>query len=128
MRRHDALIVKEIPYQVNKTKLMEQLADGIKKGKITHISDLRDESDKSGIRIVLELSANSNKKLVLNQLYKYSNLQISYGIIMLALKNGEPKILSLDELLKCWIDHRIEVVTKRIKFDLNDIPRKNFIF
>ena len=119
LRKHDALIVKEIPYQVNKTKLMEQLADGIKKGKITHISDLRDESDKSGIRIVLELSANSNKKLVLNQLYKYSNLQISYGIIMLALKNGEPKILSLDELLKCWIDHRIEVVTKRIKFDLN---------
>ena len=119
LKRKEALIVTEIPYQVNKTKLMEQLADNIKKGKITHISDLRDESDKSGIRIVLELSANANKQLVLNQLYKYSNLQINYGIIMLALKNGEPKILSLEELLKCWINHRIEVVTKRIKFDLN---------
>lgn len=119
LKRKEALIVTEIPYQVNKTKLMEQLADNIKKGKITHVSDLRDESDKSGIRIVLELSANANKQLVLNQLYKYSNLQINYGIIMLALKNGEPKILSLEELLKCWINHRIEVVTKRIKFDLN---------
>ena len=71
LKRKEALIVTEIPYQVNKTKLMEQLADNIKKGKITHVSDLRDESDKSGIRIVLELSANANKQLVLNQLYKY---------------------------------------------------------
>ena len=127
LKRKEALIVTEIPYQVNKTKLMEQLADNIKKGKITHISDLRDESDKSGIRIVLELSANANKQLVLNQLYKYSNLQINYGIIMLALKNGEPKILSLEELLKCWINHRIEVVTKRIKFDLNKNKQKEDI-
>ena len=126
-KRREALIVTEIPYQVNKTKLMEQLADSIKKGKITHVSDLRDESDKSGIRIVLELSANANKQLVLNQLYKYSNLQISYGIIMLALKNGEPKILSLDELLKCWIDHRVEVVTKKIKFDLNKSKQREEI-
>ena len=127
LKRKEALIVTEIPYQVNKTKLMEQLADNIKKGKITHVSDLRDESDKSGIRIVLELSANANKQLVLNQLYKYSNLQINYGIIMLALKNGEPKILSLEELLKCWINHRIEVVTKRIKFDLNKNKQKEDI-
>ncbi len=116
LKRREAIVVTEIPYQVNKSKLVEQIADGIKKGKITNVSDLRDESDKSGVRIVIELSQGARTSVVKNQLFKHSNLQISYGIIMLALMNGEPKLLTLKETLSAWLDHRKEVVRRRTAF------------
>lgn len=113
-----SLIVREIPYQVNKAKLVEQLADGIRNKKISHVSDLRDESDRNGMRIVIELGANANVQLVLNQLYKHSNLQASFGIIMLALVDNVPKLLSLREILDHYLNHRREVVRRRTEFDL----------
>lgn len=116
MKRHEAIVVTEIPYQVNKSRLVEQIAEGIKKGIITNISDLRDESDKSGVRIVIELSSGANRQVVMNQLFKHSNLQISYGMTMLALVGGEPKFLSLKDMISCWMNHRREVVKRRTAF------------
>jgi DNA gyrase subunit A len=113
-----SLIVKEIPYQINKARLIEHLAEGIRGKKITHVSDLRDESDRSGMRIVLDLVANANVQLVQNQLYKHSNLQCNFGIIMLALVDGAPRTLTLIEMLKYYLAHREEVVTRRSKHDL----------
>lgn len=118
LKKKEAVIIDEIPYQVNKTKLIEQIADGIKKGKINNISDLRDESDKSGIRIVIELSSNADRNIVVNQLYKHSNLQITFGMIMLALKDGEPKFFTLKDMISCWLDHRKEVTRRRTLFEL----------
>ncbi len=122
-----SLIVTEIPYQINKSRLIEQLADRIRDKKISHVSDLRDESDRSGIRIVLELSQNANVQLVLNQLYKHSNLQCSFGIIMLALVDGEPKLLSLKEILAHYLDHRKEVVIRRTMFELRKAKNRAHI-
>ncbi len=112
------LVVTEIPYQLNKARLVEQIADRIKDKKVAHVTDLRDESNRDGIRIVLELSQNANVQLVLNQLYKHTNLQCNYGMIMLALVNGEPKLLSLRDMLRHYLDHRMDVVTRRTRFDL----------
>ncbi|MDQ7822998.1 MAG: DNA gyrase subunit A [Candidatus Eremiobacteraeota bacterium] len=113
-----SLIVKEIPYQINKARLIEQLAEGIRAKKISHVSDLRDESDRTGMRIVMELSPNSNVQLVLNQLYKHSNLQCSFGIILLALVDDVPRYLTLKEMLSHYLAHRQEVVTRRSQFEL----------
>ena len=122
-----SLIVTEIPYQINKTKLMEQIAEGIKQGKITHISNLRDESDRNGMRIVMELSHGANLQLTINQLYKHSNLQCTFGIIMLALVDGQPMQLTLEEALKHYLAHRSEVVTRRCKFELKKSKDRAFI-
>lgn len=113
-----ALIVSEIPYQVNKSRLIEQLAEGIRAKRISHVSDLRDESDRSGMRIVIDLAANANVQLVLNQLYQHSNLQCNFGIILLALVEGVPKTLSLAECLRYYLAHRQDVVTRRTRFEL----------
>jgi DNA gyrase subunit A len=113
-----SLIVKEIPYQINKSRLIEQLAEGIRGKKITHVSDLRDESDRSGMRIVLDLMQNANVQLVMNQLFKHSNLQCNFGIIMLALVDNEPKTLTLGEMLHYYLAHRQDVVTRRSRFEL----------
>ncbi|MHC9539880.1 MAG: DNA gyrase subunit A [Vulcanimicrobiota bacterium] len=112
------LIVKEIPYQINKARLIEQLAEQIRAKKISHVSDLRDESDRSGMRIVLDLGANANVQLVQNQLFKHSNLQCSFGIILLALVDGVPKTLTLAEILKNYLAHRLDVVTRRCHYEL----------
>ena len=117
--KRTSLIITEIPYQVNKTKLLEQIAEGIKQGKISHINDMRDESDRNGMRIVIELASNANMQLVMNQLYKHSNLQCTFGIIMLALVDGQPQQLTLEEMLRYYLEHRKDVVTRRTKFDLN---------
>lgn len=109
-------IITEIPYQLNKTKLIEQIADGIKAGKISHCSDLRDESDRNGMRIVIDLSPQAKTQLVLNQLYKHSNLQCSFGIIMLALVDGTPRLLTLREMLTLYLQHRREVITRRSRY------------
>jgi DNA gyrase subunit A len=113
-----SLIVREIPYQVNKARLIEQLAEQVRAKKISHVSDLRDESDRSGMRIVIDLTGNANVQLVQNQLFKHSNLQCSFGIILLALVDGAPKTLTLAEILKHYLAHRLEVVTRRCRFEL----------
>ncbi|CUU45101.1 DNA gyrase subunit A [Clostridium beijerinckii] len=116
--RH-SIIVTEIPYQVNKAKLVENIADLVKDKKITGISDLRDESDREGMRIVIELKRDANPNVVLNLLYKHTKLQDTFGIIMLALVNNEPKVLNLKQILENYIEFQKEVITRRTIFDLN---------
>ncbi|SDC43457.1 MULTISPECIES: DNA gyrase subunit A [unclassified Candidatus Frackibacter] len=113
------IIVHELPYQVNKAKLVEQIADLVKDEKVTGISDLRDESDRNGMRIVIELKQGVNPKITLNKLFKHTRLQNTFGIIMLALVDGEPKVLNLKEVLEHYLEHQKEVVTRRTQYDLN---------
>ncbi len=112
------IIVTEIPYQVNKSSLIEQIADSVRNKVIIGVSDLRDESDREGMRIVIELKKDANPEVVLNQLYKHSDLETSFGIINLAIVNGEPKVLNLKGLLVSYILHRKDVIAKRTHFDL----------
>ncbi|WP_293982788.1 DNA gyrase subunit A [uncultured Clostridium sp.] len=113
------IVITEIPYQVNKAKLIENIADLVKDKKITGISDLRDESDRDGMRIVIELKRDANPNVVLNLLYKHTKLQDSFGVIMLALVNNEPRVLNLKEILVNYIDYQKEVITRRTIFELN---------
>ena len=112
------IVITEIPYQINKTTLIERIASLARSGKIDSISDLRDESDRRGMSIVIELKRGSQPKKVLNQLYKYTTLQSTFGVQMLALVNNEPKLLSLKRALQHFIEHRREVITRRTEFDL----------
>ncbi|SHH30355.1 DNA gyrase subunit A [Tepidibacter thalassicus] len=112
------IVVTEIPYLVNKAKLVEKIADLVKEKKIEGISDLRDESNRNGMRIVIELKRDANANIVLNKLYKHSQLEESFSIIMLALVNGEPKILNLKQMLYYYLEHQKDVVTRRTKFEL----------
>ena len=114
----DSIIVTEIPYQVNKTTLIVRIADLVKERKIDGIVDLNDESDRHGMRIVIDLRKGVSPKVILNQLFAHTQLQTAFGVINLALVNGLPKILSLVEMVDCFIAHRKEVVTRRTKFDL----------
>ena len=113
------IVVTELPYQVNKAKLIENIADLVKDKKITGISDLRDESDREGMRIVIELKRDANPNVVLNLLYKHTKLQDSFGVIMLALVNNEPRVLNIKEILTNYIDYQKEVITRRTIFELN---------
>ncbi len=115
-KRH--LVISDLPYQQNKARLVEKIAELVKEKKIEGISDLRDESDHSGVRIVLELRSEYDPQLIMNQLYQYTPLQQTYGIIMLALVNGEPKVLNLKEMLSYYLDHQKEVIVRRTRFDL----------
>jgi len=119
--------VTAIPYQVNKANLVKKMADLVKDKKIDGITDIRDESNRNGVRIIIELRRDVNANVVLNQLYKMSPLQESYGIIMLALVNKEPKILSLAEMIEHYITHQKEVVTRRTQFDLAKAERRAHI-
>ena len=121
------LIVKEIPYQVNKAQLIEQIAELVKEKKISDISDLRDESDRDGIRIVIELKRDVNPEIVKNLLYNYSRLEDSFGINMVALVNNEPKLLSLKLYLRHYVEHRVDVVRKRCTFDLRKAEERAHI-
>jgi DNA gyrase subunit A len=114
-----AIIVTEIPYQVNKARLIEKIASLVNEKLIDGISDLRDESDRDGVRIVVELKRDVNADVVLNQLYKNTMLQTSFGINMLALHNGRPKLMNLMEILQAFIEFRNEVVVRRTRFELN---------
>ncbi|MBE7432818.1 MAG: DNA gyrase subunit A [Anaerolineales bacterium] len=111
--------ITEIPYQVNKSSLIERIAELVREGKIDQISDLRDESDKRGMSIVIELKRGAQPKKVLNQLYKYTALQSTFGVQMLALVDGEPRTLPLKRLLQIFIDHRQTVITRRSRFELD---------
>lgn len=122
-----AIIVNEIPYQVNKSALIEKIALLVKEKKLTGISDLRDESDREGIRIVIELKKGEEPEIVLNKLYKYTDLQTSFGVIMLALVNNVPKVLSLKEVLEEYIKHRFEVITRRTRFELDKAEKRDHI-
>ncbi|PNU20386.1 DNA gyrase subunit A [Geothermobacter hydrogeniphilus] len=114
----EAIIVTEIPYQVNKARLIEKIADLVKDKKIEGISDLRDESDRDGMRIVIELKRDTIPQVILNQLYKMTAMQSSFGIIMLAIVNGQPRVMTLREILDKFIEHRKEIVTRRTIFEL----------
>lgn len=121
------IVVTEIPYQVNKAKLIEKIADLVRDKKIEGISDLRDESDRNGMRIVIELKRDANANVVLNKLYKHSQMEDTFSIIMIALVNGEPKILNLKEVLFHYINHQKEIITRRTQYDLRKAQDKAHI-
>ena len=118
VRGRRAIVVTEIPYQVSKATIIERIADLVRQKKVDGISDLRDESDREGLRIVIELKRGAQEQVVLNQLLKHSPLQVTYGIILLALVNNQPRLLSLRDLLNVYLNHRIEVVERRTRFRL----------
>ena len=126
-KNRERIIVTEIPYQVNKARLIEKIADLVKDKRIDGISDIRDESDRKGMRIVIEIKRDYNANIVLNNLYKYTQLETTFGIINLALVDGIPKILTLKELIKYYIDHQKEVVTRRTQFDLDRAKARKHI-
>ncbi|WP_208587134.1 DNA gyrase subunit A [Gracilibacillus suaedae] len=113
------ILVSEIPYQVNKAKLIEKIADLARDKRIEGITDLRDESDRNGMRIVIELRRDANPNVVLNNLYKQTSLQTSFGINMLALVDGQPKVLNLKQCLEYYLEHQKEIITRRTQYDLN---------
>jgi DNA gyrase subunit A len=118
-KEKEAIIVTELPYQVNKSTWIESIADYVRNKEIEGITDLRDESDRNGMRVVIELRKGEQSQVVLNNLYAKTQLKVSFGIIMLAIENGRPKLFNLKELLQAFIEHRRVVVTRRSVFDLN---------
>lgn len=118
-KNKQVIIATEIPFMVNKSELLEEIADLVRGKKIIGISDLRDESDRHGIRVIIELKKDSDGNVVLNQLFQHTRMQVTFGIIMLALVNNEPKVLGIKELIQHYIEHRKDVVRKRTLFDLN---------
>ena len=121
------IVVTEIPYQVNKLKLIEKIAELVKQKKLTEISGLNDESDRKGMRIVIDLKRGEEPQVVLNKLYKHTQLQTGFGIINLALVNGVPRVLSLKEILTHYVAHQKDVVTRRTKFDLRKAEERAHI-
>ncbi|MCF0229022.1 MAG: DNA gyrase subunit A [Parasporobacterium sp.] len=121
------IVVTELPFLVNKAKLVEKIAELVKDKRIDGIVDLRDETDQTGTRVVIELRKDVNPNVILNQLYKHTQLQDSFGVIMLALINNEPKIFNLYEMLACYLKHQEEVVTRRTKYDLNKAEERAHI-
>ena len=121
------IIVTELPYMVNKAKLVEKIAELHKEKRIEGISDLRDESDQDGTRVVIEVKRDANANVILNQLYKHTQMQDTFGVIMLALVNGEPKVLNLLEVLTCYLDHQKDVVTRRTRYELNKAEERAHI-
>jgi DNA gyrase subunit A len=121
------IVVTEIPFQVNKSRLIEQIAELVRNKKIIGVSDLRDESDRDGMRIVIELRRDANPSVLLNQLYKRTQMQTTFGAIMLALVDGVPKVLNLKEILQHFVDHRHSVITRRTQFDLDGAEAREHV-
>ena len=121
------IVVTELPYLVNKANLIKNIADLVKNKKIEGITDLRDESDRDGMRIVIELRHDVNANIILNQLFKHTQMQDTFGVIMLSLVNGEPKILGLKDMLTYYLKHQEEVVTRRTQYDLNKAQERDHI-
>jgi DNA gyrase subunit A len=115
----NCIIVNEIPYQVNKARLIEKIAELVKEKKLEGISDLRDESDRSGMRIMIELKRDANPQVLLNQLYKHTQMQENFGVIMLALVDGKPQVLNLKQVLHYYLEHQKDVIVRRTRFELN---------
>ncbi|MBQ8315233.1 MAG: DNA topoisomerase 4 subunit A, partial [Lachnospiraceae bacterium] len=123
----NSIIVTELPYMVNKARLIEKIAELVRDKKIDGITMVRDESDREGMRICIELRRDVNANVILNQLYKHTQLQDTFGVIMLALVDGEPKVLSLPEALNVYLKHQEEVVTRRTRYDLNKAEERAHI-
>ena len=123
----ERIIISEIPYQVNKAKLLEKIGELVRDKKIEGISDIRDESDREGMRIVLEIRRDSNAMVILNRLYKYTQMEVSHGIILLAIANGRPLILNLKQILEHFLAHRKEVVLRRTRYDLKKAEERAHI-
>jgi DNA gyrase subunit A len=121
------IIISELPYQVNKANLIEKIADLVRGGKITDISNLRDESDRDGMRVVIELKRDAQPAVTLNQLFKHTQMQTTFGVILLALVNGIPKVLELRKMMQHFIDHRMDVLLRRTKFELDAAERRAHI-
>lgn len=121
------IVVTELPYLVNKARLIEKIAELVRDKRVTGITDLRDESDRQGMRICIELRRDANPNVILNQLYKHTQLQDTFGVIMLALVDNQPKVLNLHELLSYYLDHQKDVVTRRTKYDLNKAEERAHI-
>ena len=121
------IIVTELPYMVNKARLIEKIADLVKEKKIDGITDLRDESDREGMRICIELRKDANANVIMNQLYKHTQIQDSFGVIMLALVDNQPKVMNLKDILTYYIRHQEEVVTRRTQYDLNKAEERDHI-
>ncbi|WP_028854892.1 DNA gyrase subunit A [Psychrilyobacter atlanticus] len=122
-----SIIINEVPFQVNKARMIEKIANLVKEKKVTGITDLRDESDRNGIRVVIETKRGEEPELILNKLYKYTELQNTFGIIMLALVDNVPKVLKLKEILDHYINHRFDVITRRTKFELEKAEKRSHI-
>jgi DNA gyrase subunit A len=123
----ERIIISEIPFQVNKSRLLEQIANLVKEKKIDGIGDIRDESDREGMRVVLDLRRGANGQVILNQLYKHTQCQITFGVIAIALVDGQPRTLTLKDMLTCYIEHRREVVLRRTAFDLEAAQKRAHI-
>jgi len=123
----ESIIISELPYQVNKANLIEKMAELVRAGTITDISNLRDESDRDGMRVVIELKRDGQPSVVLNQLFKHTQMQVTFGVIMLALVKGIPKVLTLQEMIKHYVDHRMDVLIRRTKYELEAAERRAHI-
>lgn len=123
----ESIIITEIPYQVNKSKLIENIASLVQDKKIEGISDIRDESDKEGMRVVIDIKRDQNPEIILNQLYKHTQMEESFGIIMLALVDNTPKVLNLKQVLEQYIKHRQEIVRRRTQFELDKAEKRAHI-
>ena len=121
------IVITEIPFQVNKARLVEQIAEQAREKKIEGVSDLRDESDRDGMRVVIELKRDANADVVLNQLYKRTQMQATFGAIMLALVDGQPKVMGLKEMLQHFVEHRHHVIVRRTEFDLSEARAREHI-
>jgi len=121
------IVITELPYLVNKARLIEKIADLVRDKKIDGITDLRDESDRDGMRVVIELRRDANANIIVNQLYKHTQLQDTFGVIMLALVNNEPKVMNLCEILRHYLAHQEDVVTRRTQYDLNKAEERAHI-
>ena len=123
----DVIAVTEIPYQVNKARLIEKIAELVNEKRLEGIGDIRDESDRHGMRIVIELKRGEPGLVILNNLYKLTPMQTTFGVINLAIVNGQPKVLSLIELLRSFVEHRVDVVRSRTQHDLRQAEARAHI-
>lgn len=121
------IIISELPYQVNKAALIEKIAELVREGKLEGISNIRDESDRDGMRVVIEVKRDGQPAVILNNLFKHTSMQVTFGVIMLALVNGAPKVLTLQQMMEHFLDHRMDVLIRRTKFDLDAAERRAHI-
>jgi DNA gyrase subunit A len=126
-KSRERIVISEIPYQVNKAKLLEKIAELVKDKKIEGVSDIRDESDKDGMRIVIDVKRDAMPLVILNRLYKFTQMEVSFGIILLAIVNGKPQILTLKEFLEHFINHRREIIIRRTQYDLRKAEERAHI-
>ncbi len=123
----ETIVISELPYQVNKANLIEKMADLVRQGKVEGITNIRDESDRDGMRVVIEMKRDAQPAVILNQLFKHTQMQVTFGVIMLALVNGVPKVLKLNEMMQHFIDHRVDVLVRRTKYELDAAERRAHI-